>query len=67
MEKARVRQPRGGADFAQEPFATERRAKIGMQDLEGDVAIVLDVVREVDGGHATLTQLALDPVAVGKR
>ena len=37
------------------------------QHLDGDFAIVLDVVCEVHGGHATSTKLAIDRVAVGER
>ena len=29
-------------------------------------AVVLEVLREVDGGHAALSELALDAVAVGE-
>ena len=59
-------QARGGADLAQEPLAAERRAEIGMQHLDGHVAIVLEVVREVDRGHAAGAEFALDAVAVGE-
>jgi hypothetical protein len=37
-----------------------------MEDLDGDVAVVPDVMREVDGGHAALSELALDAVPVGQ-
>ena len=59
-------QLRRGPDLAQEPLAAERRAEVGMQHLDGDVAIVLEVVREIDGGHAAGAELALDAVAVGE-
>ena len=35
-----------------------------MQDLDGDVAIVLEIVREIHGGHATLAEFAVEAVAV---
>jgi hypothetical protein len=35
--------------------------------LQGDVAIVLEIAREVDGRHSALTELSLDAVAVGER
>ena len=38
-----------------------------MEDLERDRAIVLEVMREVDRGHATAPELALERVAVGQR
>jgi hypothetical protein len=35
-----------------------------MEDLQGDLAVVAEVVRDVDGGHAAGAHLALDGVAV---
>ncbi|SVB60114.1 uncharacterized protein METZ01_LOCUS212968 [marine metagenome] len=32
------------------------------QDLEGDLALVLEVVRQIDRGHAALAQLSFDGV-----
>ena len=49
-----------------EPLGAEYRREFGLQDLHGDQAVVLEVVREVDGGHAALPELALDAVPVGK-
>lgn len=40
---------------------------VGAQCLECGVAVVLEIVREIDGGHAALPELALDAVAVGER
>ncbi len=57
----------GDADLAGEPFGAEHGGEFGAQDLDGDLAIVLAVVREVDGGHAALAKFALDPVAVSER
>jgi hypothetical protein len=37
-----------------------------VQDLDGDVAVVLEVVREPDGGHAALADFAIDPVVAGE-
>ena len=45
-------QARRSADLGQESFAAEGRVEIGVQDLDCDVAVVLEIVREVDGGHA---------------
>ena len=36
------------------------------EHLERDLAVVAEVVREVDRGHAALPQLALEAVAVGE-
>jgi hypothetical protein len=42
---------------------TENPGQLGLEHLERDVAIVLLVTREIDGGHAALAELALDQVA----
>ena len=54
----------GQADLPLEPFGAERDRQLGVQDLEGDVAVVLEVAREVDRGHAAAPELALERVAV---
>ena len=54
---------RGELDLAQEAVAAERLGEVGAQHLERDVAVVLEVVREVDRGHAAGAELALDAVA----
>ena len=59
-------EPRGGLDLAEKAFAANHRAEFGMQDLDGDLAGVLEVFGEVDGGHAALAELPLDAIAVGK-
>ena len=66
-ENMRMLQPRRGADFAQEAVAAEGRAEIRMQHLDRDITIVLEIMREIYRGHATLAELALDAVAVGQR
>ena len=40
--------------------------EFGPQDLDGDLAVVLEVVGEIDRGHAAGAELALDAVAVGQ-
>jgi hypothetical protein len=37
-----------------------------MENLEGDGALVLQITREVDGGHTSATQLAVDGVQLGE-
>ena len=60
-------QPRGGADFAQEAVAAERGPEVGVQDLDGDGAVVLAVMSAENGRHAAGADLAEDVVAVGDR
>ena len=55
-----------GADFAQEPLAAECRAEVGVQYFDRDVAIVFQVVRQVDGGHATRAECAFDAIAMAE-
>ena len=61
-QDVRVLKPRDQADLPLEALGRQRRGRIGMQNLEGDPALVLEVVRQVDRGHAAPAQLALDPV-----
>ena len=65
-QDVRMLQARRGADLGEEALAAERRAQVGVQHLDGDVAIVLEIVREVHGGHAALAELAVEAVAVGE-
>ncbi len=54
-------------DHAEKPAGTERLSEVGTQHLHGDPAPVLQVLGEVHRRHATLPDLALDPVAIGER
>ncbi len=56
-------QIRGRLDLGQEPLGSHDCSELGLQDLQGDFALMLQVVGQVDGGHPTLTQLTLDGVA----
>jgi len=60
-------EPGGEVDLAEEPLAAEPGGDLGVEHLESDGAIVLEVLGQVDRGHATGTEIALDPVAVGER
>ena len=55
-------QPRGELDLPQEAIGAERRRKIGMQDLECDVLVVLRILGEVDGRHSAPPKLPVDRV-----
>ena len=54
-------------DLGEEPLDAEHGAELRVEHLERDVAVVLEVAREVDGGHAAAADLALDGVAIGER
>ena len=59
-------EPGGELDLALEALGAERGGELGVQDLERDRAVVLQVLREVDRGHAPTAERALDRVAVGQ-
>jgi hypothetical protein len=44
----------------------EGGGEIGPQDLDRDLATLLQVLGEMDGGHAALAQRTLDAIAVGE-
>ena len=62
-----MRERGGEVDLAQEPLAAERLGEVVVEDLDGDVAVVLEVAGEVDGRHAAGAELALDAVVGGER
>ena len=53
-------------DLALEALGAERGGKLGEEDLEGDGAVVAEVLGQVDDGHAAAAELALEGVAVGE-
>ena len=63
----RMLQPCRRLDLRQEPFAADRGGQFMVHDLDRHLTIVFQVLSEVDRGHATGTELALDPVAVSER
>jgi len=52
-------------DLAEEPLRADRRRHLGVEHLEGDRAVVLEILGQEHGRHATPAQLALNPVAGG--
>ena len=59
----RVLQIGGDANLAQESLDAEHGAELGVEHLERDETVVLEITREVHRGHAAATELALDRVA----
>ena len=59
----RVSQVGSGLDLSEKPLGADRRRQLGLQDLEGDVAVVLQILGQVDLGHTTFAHLTLDGVA----
>ena len=61
-QDVRMLEPGGDADLAGEAVGAEGRGELGAEHFDGDLAVVLQVVGKVHGGHAALAELALDPV-----
>ena len=59
-------QSRGELDLAQEALRAERMRQLGVQHLDRDEPLVLDVVREIDGGGAATANLALQDVSAAR-
>jgi hypothetical protein len=54
-------------DLAQEAVGAQRGGQLGAHHLHGHLPAVLEVLREIDGGHPALAQDPLDPVPVRQR
>jgi len=54
-------------DFLQEPPCADDGRQLRVQHLERDLAIVLDVVHEIDGSHTAGPEFALERVTIGER
>ena len=52
-------------DLATESLRPERKTDIVAQHFDGDLAIVLEIAREVNRGHSAVTKLTLDLVTLG--
>ena len=59
-------EPGGEADLGKEPLPAQHCGQLGLQHLERDVAIVLEVVGEEDGGHPAAPELPVDGVGAGE-
>ena len=62
-----VTEPGRELDLTQKSLDTHGHRQLGAEQLEGDRAVMLDIVGQVDGGHPALAQLALDDVAIVER
>ncbi len=65
-EDVRMIEAGGDLDLPEEALRAERGGELGREDLDRHLAMVLEVLREVHGSHAPVTQLAQDPVAIGQ-
>ena len=55
-----------GGDLTQEALPAQSSGELRAEDLDGDLAPVLQVLGEVDHGHPSRAELALDVVPVGQ-
>ena len=58
-QDVRVVEPGGEPDLPDKPLRAQRVRQLGMEDLQGDEAIVPEIAGQVDGGHAAAAELAL--------
>ncbi len=65
-QNMRMLEVRRGLDLGQEALRPDDRRKLRAQHLQGDPAVMPDVMRQVDGGHAAGPDLALDRVPAGE-
>ena len=56
-------QVRRRLELGKEALAPAHGSQLGLEDLEGDLTLVLEVVGQIDRGHAALTELTLDFLA----
>jgi hypothetical protein len=59
-------EPGGELDLALEPLGPERHGELGVVHLEGDGAVMLEVLGEKDRGHAAAAELPFERVAVSQ-
>ena len=65
-QDVRVLQVGRRANLGEKALGTERGGEIRVQHLDCDIAIVLEIVREIHGGHAADTEFAVNAIAVGE-
>jgi len=58
-----MRETGGELDFSKESVRADFRRDLRPQDLERNLSIVSEIVRQKDDGHSALTKLAIERVA----
>ena len=66
-QDVRVLQPGHDPDLAKEARGAKEDAELGTQDLDGNGAVMANVVSQIDVRHPAPTNLPLDDIAVGDR
>jgi hypothetical protein len=65
-QDVRVLQTGRHLDLVEKPLGAEDRHQLGAQDLHGDLAVVLEIVGQVDSRHPPFAHMSLQAVAVGE-
>src|SRR5688572_18425665 len=65
-QEIRVLKPGSNADLSEEAVSSEHRAELGVQDLESNVTVGLEIAREIHRGHPAFADQAFDVIAVGE-
>jgi hypothetical protein len=65
-QNVRVLQACRGLDLDHKPLGAEHGGELRFQNFDGDLAIVLDIVRDIHGRHSACAELSLEAVAIGK-
>ena len=58
--------PGGEPDLALEAVGAERRGELREQDLQGDRAVMLEVLGQIDRSHPATSERALEHIAVAQ-
>jgi len=53
-------------DFLEKPIAPDQRREVGLEDLDGDLAMVPEIVGEINRRHAAGADGPLDPIPAGQ-
>jgi hypothetical protein len=61
-----VLQPGGDLDLAREALWPHRGGEFRAKDLDRDLTVMLEILREIHRGHPAGTEFAIDPIAVGQ-
>ncbi len=59
-------EPGDGANLAQEALGSEGGTELGVEDLQRDRSVVLEIVGEIHPRHPAPAELTLEPVAAGE-
>ena len=62
----RVLQVGGDSYLAEKPIPTQRGGQLGPDHLDGDLAIVLQIMGQPDSGHTPAPEFALEHVPIAQ-